>query len=62
MYFTSEGKRSRWVKYEGRTVRKPAAVVERAVRTALRRRGTAQVSPGGGYHESKVTYGFSHCV
>lgn len=29
------------MKYEGRRVRKPAAVVDRAVRTALRRRGTA---------------------
>jgi hypothetical protein len=36
----SEGNRSRWVKYEGRAVWKPAAVMDSVVRTALSRNGT----------------------
>jgi hypothetical protein len=38
--FMSEGKRSRCVKYEGRAVWKPAAVMERVARTAPRRNST----------------------
>lgn len=38
--FMSEGNRSRWVKYDGSAVWKPAAAMEREVRTALSRRAT----------------------